>query len=72
MSPRERKGCKETGQNLSIYPQALKEREREREGAKKRATLILHVTVFTSTFPPAHLLTVSVVSLRSLIYILKD
>lgn len=70
MSPRERKGCKETGQNLSIYPQALK--EREREGAKKRATLILHVTVFTSTFPPAHLLTVSVVSLRSLIYILKD
>lgn len=37
MSPRERKGCKETGQNLSIYPQALKKREREREGAKKES-----------------------------------
>lgn len=35
MSPRERKGCKETGQNLSIYPQALKERERERRSKKE-------------------------------------
>lgn len=36
MSPRERKGCKETGQNLSIYPQALKEREREKEQKREQ------------------------------------